>query len=371
VTADQDDSSRAIASDLDLVHPTSSQASHRLGEPQVDEPLVDELQEPDDYLESSEELLKSITEEETLRAEQEPGLLESLLTPLGIGSMMLLILASATLGYLIMHPYSIYLFDFGRFFGHPQTPAGQSTAPSSFNPPNAPNLANQEFVDLNLNTLSTLQPTSSNQPSPIPSPQSTPTPSPQASPNPSVVNRTPSTAATPAAVARSLPATPPIASPTIPIRSVPVATAPSPVRQSRRATASSSEEVPVRRRRTASINPVVVAPPPSPRRVAPPPPPQRVAPAVSPEQSEPPSATSSVARTSTPSASSRYLVVTEYNGDQSLEQARQVVGDAYVRNFPQGGARVQLGSFSDPSRAQELIQNLQQQGIPAQVYNPK
>jgi cell division septation protein DedD len=52
-----------------------------------------------------------------------------------------------------------------------------------------------------------------------------------------------------------------------------------------------------------------------------------------------------------------------------LQQARQSVPDAYVRNLP-SGAKVQLGAFSSEAAAQERVQELQQQGIPAQVYQP-
>lgn len=61
-------------------------------------------------------------------------------------------------------------------------------------------------------------------------------------------------------------------------------------------------------------------------------------------------------------------VVTPYTGDRSLEQAQEAVSGAYVRNFPQG-AQVQLGAFSTPERAQSLVQELNSQGIPAQVYS--
>lgn len=61
-------------------------------------------------------------------------------------------------------------------------------------------------------------------------------------------------------------------------------------------------------------------------------------------------------------------VVTPYTGDRSLEEARQAVSGAYVRNFPQG-AQVQLGAFSNADSAQSLVQELNSQGIPAQVYD--
>jgi cell division septation protein DedD len=45
-----------------------------------------------------------------------------------------------------------------------------------------------------------------------------------------------------------------------------------------------------------------------------------------------------------------------------------VVGDAYVRDF-QGGSKIQMGAFSQESSARDLVQQLQQQGIPAQVLS--
>ncbi|TVP62162.1 MAG: SPOR domain-containing protein [Leptolyngbya sp. LCM1.Bin17] len=40
-----------------------------------------------------------------------------------------------------------------------------------------------------------------------------------------------------------------------------------------------------------------------------------------------------------------------------------------MRNFPQG-TRIQLGAFSQESSARNLVQQLQNQGISAQVYTP-
>jgi cell division septation protein DedD len=62
-------------------------------------------------------------------------------------------------------------------------------------------------------------------------------------------------------------------------------------------------------------------------------------------------------------------VVAPYTGDRTLESAQQVVPDAYVRNYPDG-ARVQLGSFSDPEKARAVVEQLQRQGIDAQLQQP-
>ncbi|MGF1517994.1 MAG: SPOR domain-containing protein, partial [Nodosilinea sp.] len=70
-----------------------------------------------------------------------------------------------------------------------------------------------------------------------------------------------------------------------------------------------------------------------------------------------------------PQAAPSYYVVTDYSGAQSLESARSAVGDAYVRNFS-SGTRIQMGAFSQESSARSLVNQLQGQGIPAQVISP-
>jgi cell division septation protein DedD len=40
-----------------------------------------------------------------------------------------------------------------------------------------------------------------------------------------------------------------------------------------------------------------------------------------------------------------------------------------VRDFG-SGSKIQMGAFSQESSAQNLVNQLQQQGIPAQVYTP-
>ncbi|NJR65898.1 MAG: hypothetical protein HC772_12195, partial [Leptolyngbyaceae cyanobacterium CRU_2_3] len=116
---------------------------------------------PDGYLESSEELLKSIEEENShLRAQRRVDLLDTLLTPLGIGSMLLLLLSSATLGYVIMNPSSLSAFLSPTSSGSPSNDANSPltrvpTTPIDVAPP-SPDLAAREFKELNLDSLSTL-----------------------------------------------------------------------------------------------------------------------------------------------------------------------------------------------------------------------
>ncbi|MCU0548091.1 MAG: SPOR domain-containing protein [Leptolyngbya sp. Prado105] len=152
---------------------------------------------PDDYLESSEHLLKSLKREEA-KVEVERGFLQSLSTPLGIGSMLTLLVSSAMLGYVIMNPTIVS--GLWQNSGTSEVADSSSDSPASESPtgltPTSPRLDRDEFSDLGLDTLSALQ----TRPAPIPtiaaSPSPTPTqaaaaalvaPTPNASPAPTVV----------------------------------------------------------------------------------------------------------------------------------------------------------------------------------------
>lgn len=302
---------------------------------------------PSDYLASSEELLRSIAEEDPeLRAEREPNaLLDTLLTPLGIGSMLLLLMSSTMLGYVVMNPASVGLgndnaqsaaSDSNRETVEPIA-TDRSIVPS-------PDLASEEFVDLDLNTLSTLPKKSAvAKPSTAPNAKASPKAG-SASGSTSAANRT----AAPASSSRSSSNTGSI-------------TAPEP--QPRLSTVVIPSAPPVVSVPEPAIAPAAPAPV-SPEPIS-----------TAPLQSEPiapsTSAPSSTAASEpAPARSPSYYVVTEYSGDPSLQEARTVVPDAYVRNLPSEGAKVQLGAFSDEAKAQELQQQLREQGIEAEVYQP-
>jgi hypothetical protein len=279
---------------------------------------------PDDYLESSEELLRSLAEDTPPLPtypldDDEPGLVASLLTPLGIGSMLLLLLSSATLGYVVLNP-NVVGFPGLAWFGGDRAETLGDAAPSRTGGLPSPNLAQEEFVDIGLDTLSTLP--RQGQAS-LPAPTAQPTAQPPASPT-----------ALPAAIANQLPAE------SLPTTSVVVSSA----------TPSTPDPAPVE-----SSAAVVYVPDPEPVR------PAAAAPAPDPEP----------ALAAAPASDGPfYYVVTDYSGDRSLEDARQVVGDAYVRNFPNSGAQVQFGAFSDPARAEALLEELSRQGISAEIYQP-
>lgn len=406
----------AIASDLDPSPSTLAtlnvppQTADELAKPSTDlsadvSAKAEDAWGPDAYLESSEHLLHSLGDEEVdLRTSQESGMLQSLLTPLGIGSMLLLLLSSLTFGYLLMNPSSMSFLGLGA---KQQTPApnlatggevagasGMSNAATGQNL--SPNLSAQEFPDVTLDTLSTLPKTTTTDPA-----------------SPAFTDLPPS--GTGSAVAPR-PGTglgvPPTSSASQAITSAPASTnsAPSSARTSQSTDStrspsprsSSNADTPSQRTRprgttvpasparpatsstaTASRRPAATAtsgrspstPAASPQRATSPQPrPQSSTPTVAAAPRTP--AVAPAPRSSTPASTAPstaapvyFYVVMDFSGDRSLEQARQVVGDAFLRNFSDG-AKIQFGRFVDRERAIALARNLQSQGVSARVYQP-
>ncbi|BBD67694.1 hypothetical protein NIES4072_50080 [Nostoc commune NIES-4072] len=113
---------------------------------------------PDDYLESSEALLRSLTEEQ-LETKKPNSSSDSLLSPMGIGSMLLLLVASLTLGYIVFNPKSLPEWNLGKLFNGNSSPTPENTQevgsnvqpqiqPPSTSIPKYPNLAAQEFPEV-------------------------------------------------------------------------------------------------------------------------------------------------------------------------------------------------------------------------------
>ncbi len=119
--------------------------------------LADNAAQLDDYLESSEALLRSLATQKA-QVQVEKSFLEYLVTPLGIGSMLMLLLSSAMLGYVIMNPSS--LMAVGRLLptaAPAPSPSPVAASPESAGPiANSPPLDSQEFVDLGLENLTAL-----------------------------------------------------------------------------------------------------------------------------------------------------------------------------------------------------------------------
>lgn len=118
----------------------------------------DTSKHPDDYLESSEALLRSLTEEQP-QTKKPSNSSDSLLSPLGIGSMLLLLVASLTLGYVVFNPKGLSQWNLGKLFNGNSSPAPENTEqvgsnvqpeiqPPRTSIPKYPNLAAQEFPEV-------------------------------------------------------------------------------------------------------------------------------------------------------------------------------------------------------------------------------
>lgn len=327
----------------------------------------------DGYLASSEELLRSIAEETRDQpADREPNsMLDTLLTPLGVGSMLLLLLASTTLGYVMMNPASVGLSvgsstDSGSTSGSVPSSQPAPTAAQTMRGPAAdqtplPNLAADEFVDLGLDTLSTIPRAKGQRPKAAASAKPAPVEAKPAAKAPDAASsNSRSTEAAPATQSAPPPAA--VVMPTV------VDSTRLPELPARPSAPPNLETVVVPARPPISETPPVVSTniaPVSPEPIRTAPPPIQPAPAADPTPEPAPGLA-----LGSGADSSRYYVVTDYSGDASLETARTAVPDAYVRNLPDAGAKVQLGSFNDEAGAEGLRQQLQQQGIEAEVYRP-
>jgi hypothetical protein len=110
--------------------------------------------QPEDFLESSEVLLSSLVEEK-LNTQKQTNSKNSLLSPLGIGSMLLLILASLTLGFIVFSPKNLPQFSLDGLFKKKTPDNSENTEHQANNPtaqepkltpiPEVPNLAESEF----------------------------------------------------------------------------------------------------------------------------------------------------------------------------------------------------------------------------------
>ncbi|MFH7030557.1 MAG: hypothetical protein ACHBN1_35675 [Heteroscytonema crispum UTEX LB 1556] len=133
----------------------------------------DSPKQPDDYLESSEALLRSLTEEQPQTTRSNSG--DRLLSPLGIGSILLLLVASLTLGYVMFNQKSLSQLNLaGLFKGNYDTSAEktEATQPETPATPIAkyPNLANEEFPEVNSpNDVVGLKPKAKPTPTALPS----------------------------------------------------------------------------------------------------------------------------------------------------------------------------------------------------------
>lgn len=226
----------------------------------------DAPKQPDDYLESSEALLRSLTDEQP-QTRKPSNSSDSLLSPLGIGSMLLLLVASLTLGYVVFNPKSLPQLNLGKLFNGNSSPNAENPQEFGNNPqsqpqpeitpiPRYPNLAAKEFPEVrDPNDVVGLQPKV----------QSSPT----APPNPVYIQ----------------PANPPV------------------------------------------VNPLPIEPPLPQTQPLPPliPPVSTLQPSPQPSIT-PPKVNAEI----TPAADGFYHIVTDNQGDRALAEARKVVPDAYL-----------------------------------------
>lgn len=285
----------------------------------------------DGYLESTEALIKSI-EERRSHPQENRSLVASLLTPLGITSMVLFLLSCTALSYVISSPSGRNSLGLNRFFPTPTanpTPAQPptlATTETSLPPTDSlsPNLAAKEFVNLNLDTLSHINPN----PNPVPLP--------------------------------SVPA---------PLPPSPATTLPAP---SNNPTSSSDPGLNNLTQELLPKKPVIPA-------VTPPVTGQGTnTSTIQPGGGATPTVATARATTPTParptepikSGDGYYYVVLDYKGERSFEQAKEVVPDAYIAEF-KTGKKIQLGALTDAAGAKRLRDELQVQGIPAYYDVPK
>ncbi len=306
--------------------------------------------QPDNYLESSEALLQNFdTSYPAAGSEPSPtakSWFEGINTPLGLGALLLLLVASAGFGFVLVNPSAAQnLFGnspLARFWpgaeGNEEVEtvdgvtADADEIASPEGPPLSalgPDLSQREFSTLDLNTLSNL-PSSASPLAGQPTPLATDRPG-----NGNGLGANQTNAGNAAANTTSAAGTPTPQQ----VNQIPQNITPAP--------------------RPAAIAPTNQAPAAAPAP-APAPQPAAVGPA-------PATANPSPAVSQAPVSS--YYVVSDYTGDLSLDEAREVVGDAYVRNFDVG-ARIQLGAFSSEAGAAALTEELSSQGIEAQVYEP-
>jgi len=276
---------------------------------------------PEDYLESSEKLLQSLSQEET-KVPPQKRFIDKILTPLSVGSILLLLLCCATIAYILKNPSALKDLKFDRLFESktsttdpsPIQPTVAKSEPAKELPTvTGPNLAAGEFVDVNLNTLSHL---------PV-SPTPTPTPS----------------------AVRPLPVLPSLGAPPQAIAVPPNSAPPKGSSDLAAALLPSSGQGNVGPNKVPQVAPLPAVP-------------QLSNPAVK----KKPQASSAAGDNS-------YYVVLNYGGDRTLEQARAIVPNAYVRDFPKGSL-IQLGAFPRQSDAKNLLEKLQKQGLSASIYRP-
>ncbi len=308
---------------------------------------------PNKYLESSEKLIESLDESKAEPA-VERSLAASLLTPLGLSSMLLFLLSCIALGYAVMYPSSLAkMVGLNRLLDRSAPSPSDSPASTAISDtrtkelPKAPNLVSKEFVELDLSTLSNVKPTAS--PIPSPSPKASIPPTPAAPPGPGAAVPIPTEDGNPARGREQglnnlstalLPSPRPSAAQPVPtLPTLPPTPSPAQPASASPATASPATASP------ATASPATASP-----------------------AAASPAAASPLGRPAR-AADGFYYVVTDYTDEKSLKIARTAVPDAYVRNFSKG-VKIQMGALNDAASAELLVKELQEKGVKPQYYQP-
>ncbi len=292
--------------------------------------------DPKEYLDSSEKLVNSLNRENAhklaeLRARRKTRSKNSLLSPVGIGSMLLFLAASSTLIYVVTQtadPKDATVRTQANSGGNTNG-LSREPAPGNQAPKITPDLTNSQFKPLDLGNLGTLEK------KPL---VTVPAPTPQ-----------PTVPASGGAIA-----------PTVTPNPAPGTPSPGEPGLSNLTTDYLA----------GSGQPVVIQPsvPSSPPSMAPnagtlapatPATPATAAPAT-------PTPTSGVSPASFPGF---YYVVMDYQNEESLWKAREVVPDAYLREYPIG-VKIQVAAFEDEPSAQAMVEQIKKQGSTAKIYKP-
>jgi hypothetical protein len=255
---------------------------------------------------------------------------DSLLSPIGIGSMLLLLLSSLTLGYVMFNPKNLPQFSFNNLFQRNASNSGVKTENVSSNTkiqtqapltpiPKYPNLATNEFTEVKtpddvVGLAPTATPTLISTPNPVVTQNPTVPPTNTAQP-PQLPIATPSPEITPTTAAQ-------VQQPTATTTPIP----PTTIAQVQQPTATTS---------------------PSPQ---PTPTPQKL------DDAE-----------IKPLADGFYHVVVDNQGENSLAKARLAVPDAYLspeKKF------IYLGAFKTKEQVKQHLQMLETKGIKARVQQP-
>jgi hypothetical protein len=329
---------------------------------------------PEDYLESSEELLRSLAEEEEDEESlTTPPTLNPWLTPLGIGSTLLLILLCITFGVIFFNPSLMrYLFP-NRPFREPNPTVPESAPEPTPTPANSSEVSQSlslppsEFGQLTLESLSILDPKQPPQPSPMASPVVAKSPVEDASTTTSKsklksglnlrVLSLPVFSAAPEPQSAP-PQAPQVAEPPAPLPPPPVARATAPL---------NPQELP----QLQAAAPIV--PPQAPSFAQPVPPQSQlqgfagsipIPVDMPPEQEWMPEPVATVPEVQDLES---YYVVANYEDGTAMAKIQALVPDAYLRNFADG-IYVQLGVFDHRGMAEAFLDELKIEGISAKIY---